>query len=152
MSISQKAAWAQLAIFGGLLISWIVLFTANGTIFYWQTDGVKITFYWFNAAAFTALLIMHIIAGVMSKSLKTTLDERDKAISRRAWLWASGVSYTVVIALLVALTATYMSNNKDNISVYFPQFIILAGGLTLVLTQAIAVLVLYGRKVIYAES
>jgi hypothetical protein len=45
-----------------------------------------------------------------------------------------------------------MNKDSDTIPVYFPQFIILTGGVTLVLTQAIAALLMYGRKVNHAES
>jgi hypothetical protein len=152
MTISQKTAWAQLAIFGALVIGCVVLFALNGTIFYWQDNTMQMTFYWLNAAAFAALVIMYVVTGTMKSRTKAVVDERDNAIFRKASLWATGASYTVVIVLLVVLTASYMNKDSDTIPVYFPQFIILTGGVTLVLTQAIAALLMYGRKVNHAES
>ena len=152
MTISQKTAWVQLGIFGVLVIGWIALFTIKGTIFYWEDETMKMTFYWLCAAALAALVIMIIVTGILKKRPKAVTDERDKSIFRKASLWATGTSYTVVIALLVVLTAIYMDKGSDNISVYFPQFIVLIGWVTLMLTQAMTTLLLYGRKVNHAQS
>ncbi|HUT97247.1 MAG TPA: hypothetical protein VMW60_03905 [Dehalococcoidales bacterium] len=152
MTISQKTAWAQLAIFGALIIGWAVLFTLNGTIFYWQDEPMKMTFYWLCAAAFAALVIMNIVASILKGRLKAVTDERDKAIFRKASLWATGVSYSFVAALLLALAITYMDSGSETVPVYFPLFIVIGGGVTLILTQAITALLLYGRKVKHGES
>ncbi len=147
MTISQKTAWAQLAIFGALLIGWVVLFSINGTIFYWQNETLKMTFYWLCAAAFGALVVMNVVAGILKSKLQAVTDERDKSIFRKASLWATGVSYSVVAALLLALAITYMDGGSETIPVYFPLFIVIVGGVTLILTQAVTALLLYGRKV-----
>jgi hypothetical protein len=152
MTVSQKTAWAQLAIFGALVIGWVILFAVNGTIFYWQDNAMKMTFYWLCAAAFGALVIMNIVASVLKGRLKAVTDERDKAIFRRASLWATGVSYSVVAALLLVLAIVYMDSGNESVPVYFPLFIVIVGGVTLLLTQAITALVLYGRKVDHAQS
>ena len=152
MTISQKTAWAQLAIFGALVIGWVVLFTINGTVFYWQDETMKMTFYWLCAAAFAALVIMNITASILKGRLKAATDERDRMILRKASLWATGVSYSFVAALLLALAITYMNSGSETVPVYFPFFIVIIGGVTLLLTQAITALLLYGRKVNHAES
>jgi hypothetical protein len=152
MSISQKTAWAQLVIFGALVIGWLVLFLTNGTIFYWQDNSMKMTFYWLSAAAFAALVAMNAVASLLRNRKKAIADERDKAILRKASLWATGASYTVVVALLLVLAITYMNSGSDTIPVNFPLFIVLIGGVTLLLTQAITALIMYGRKVNYAQS
>ena len=152
MNISQKTAWAQLAIFGALVIGWVVLFTINGTVFYWQDETMKMTFYWLCAAAFAALVIMNITASILKGRLKAATDERDRMILRKASLWATGVSYSFVAALLLALAITYMNSGSETVPVYFPFFIVIIGGVTLLLTQAITALLLYGRKVNHAES
>jgi hypothetical protein len=151
MTVSQKTAWAQLAIFGALVISWAILFAVNGTICYWQDNALKMTFYWLCAAAFAALVVMNIVASVLKNRLKAVTDERDKAIFRRASLWATGVSYSVVVALLLVLAIVYMESGQS-VPVYFPLFIVIVGGVTLLLTQAIAALILYGRKVDHGPS
>jgi len=147
MPISQKTAWAQLAIFGLAVIGWVVLFSINGTIFYWQDNAMKMTFYWLCAAAFSALVVMNIVAVILKNRLKAVTDERDRSIFRKASLWATGVSYSVVAALLLALAIVYMDGGSETIPVYFPLFIVIVGGVTLILTQAITALLLYGRKV-----
>jgi hypothetical protein len=152
MSISQKTAWAQLTIFGALIIGWVVLFINNGTIFYWQNNTMKMTFYWLCAAAFAGLVLMNIIASIVKNRTKSVTDERDRSIFRKASLWATGTSYTMVVALLLALAITYMNGGSETVPVNFPLFIVIAGGVTLVLTQAITALIMYGRKVNYGES
>jgi hypothetical protein len=152
MTISQKTAWIQLVIFGALVIGWVVLFSMKGTIFYWQDETMKMTFYWLCAAAFIALVAMNIIAVILKSSLKAITDERDKSIFRKASLWATGVSYSVVAALLLVLAIIYMDGGSETIPVYFPLFIVIVGGVTLLLTQAITALLLYGRKVNHAET
>lgn len=152
MSTSQKTAWAQLGIFGALVVGWIILFIVNSTIFYWQDDVMKMVFYWLAAAAFAALVVMNIAATIFKSRTKAVTDERDRSIFRKASLWATGTSYTVVVALLLVLAITYMDSGSDTVPVYFPLFIVLVGGVTLLLTQAITALLLYGRKVDYAES
>ena len=146
MSISQRTVWMQLAIFGALFTGWLVLFIVNGTIFYWQTNTMKMTFYWLTAAAFTGLVIMNVIMSVIQKTKKEITDERDRSIFRRASLWATGTSYTLVVILLLVLSITYMDRNSDTVPVNFPLFIVIIGGATLVLTQAITALIMYGRK------
>ena len=147
MSISQKTAWIQLVIFTALAVSWVILFAINGTIFYWQDDSFKMTFYWLCAAAFAALVIMNVITGIIQSRHKEIVDERDRFIFRKASLWATGVSYSVVAALLLVLSIIYMNDKSDTIPVYFPLFIVIVGGVTLLLTQAITALLLYGRKI-----
>ena len=147
MSTSQKTAWAQLVIFGALLIGWMVLFSINGTIFYWQDDSMRMTFYWLCAAAFGALVIMNVAATIVQSRRKEITDERDRTIFRRASLWATGTSYTVVVVLLLVLAIVTMNGGDETISVYFPLFIVIIGGVSLLLTQAITALLLYGRKV-----
>ena len=152
MTISQKTAWAQLGIFGALVIGWVVLFSMKGTIFYWQDETMMMTFYWLCAAAFAILVIMNIIAVILRNRLRALIDERDKSIFRKASLWATGVSYSVVAALLLVVAIIYMDSGSETISVYFPLFIVIVGGVTMLLTQAITALLLYGRKVNHADG
>ena len=147
MSISQKCAWGQFAIFRGLLIGWLVLFISRGTIFYWQDDSMMITFYILSGSAFIALVIMNLWVSIRRSRRGVAVDEWDRSIYRRALLWATAISYTTVGALLLAVAIIYMNQGKDAIPVYFPLFIVLIGGVTLLLTQAITALILYGRKV-----
>jgi hypothetical protein len=147
MSISQKTAWAQLGLFGALVIGWVILFSINGTIFYWQDETMKMTFYWLCAAAFAGLVVMNVVATIIKSATGAVTDERDRTIFRRASLWATGTSYSVVVALLLVLAIYYMNGGSQVISVYFPLLIVIVGGVTLLLTQAIAALLLYGRKV-----
>lgn len=147
MSLNQKCAWGQLAIFGLLIIGWVVLFVVNGTIFYWQENSMMMAFYSISGAGFVLLVLMNIWATLRRKRTEVSSDERDRAVFRRASLWATGISYTTVGVLLLAVAITYMNRGSDTVPVYFPLFIVLVGGVTLLLTQSIAALFLYSRKV-----
>jgi hypothetical protein len=135
-----------LVIFGLLLVGWLVLFVSRGTIFYWQDDSMMMTFYILSGSAFALLVIMNLWATFRRNRAEVAVDERDRGIFRKASLWATGVSYTAVGMSLVAVAATYMNQGNDTIPVYFPLFIVLIGGVTLLLTQAITALVLYSRQ------
>ena len=152
MSMNQKCAWAQLIIFASVLVGWSVVFISNGTIFYWQDDSMMMTFYIISAVGFGLLVLMNLIVGIFGGRGKLMSDERDKSIWCRASLWATGVSYTVVGVLLLVVSITYMNQGSNLISVYFPLFIVLIGGVTLILTQAITALILYNRKVSYGSN
>ncbi len=152
MSLSQKCVWGQLGIFGGLVIGWLVLFISRGTIFYWQDESMMSIFYILSGSAFSLLVIMNLWASFGRNRHEVSSDERDKSIFRKASLWATGISYTVVAVLLLVVAIIYMNLEKDAIPVYFPLFIVLIGGVTLLLTQAITALILYNRKVYHGES
>ncbi len=152
MSMNQKTAWAQLLIFASVVIGWSVVFISNGTIFYWQDDTIMMTFYIISALGFGLLVLMNIVVGILGGRGRSMSDERDKSIWRRASLWATGVSYTVVGILLLLVSITYMNQGSNVISVYFPLFIVIIGGVTLLLAQAITALVIYNRKVSYGSD
>ncbi|MFC1846840.1 hypothetical protein ACFLYS_02125 [Chloroflexota bacterium] len=152
MSMNQKCAWAQFLIFASVIVGWSVLFISNRTIFYWQDDAMMMTFYVLSAVGFALLVFMNLTVSIFGGRRKIMSDERDKSIWRRASLWATGVSYTVVGTLLLVLAITYMNQGSDVISVYFPLFIVLIGGVVLLLTQAITAIILYNRKVSYGSN
>jgi len=152
MSMNQRCARVQLLIFAAVIVGWSVLFISNGTIFYWQDDSMMMTFYIISAIGFALLVLMNLTVSIFGGRGKLLSDERDKSIWRRASLWATGVSYTVVGTLLLVVAITYMNQGSNVISVYFPLFIVLIGGVVLLLTQSITALVLYNRKVSYGES
>ncbi len=152
MSMNQKCAWTQLLIFVSVVIGWSVVFISNGTIFYWQDDSIMMTFYIISAFGFGLLVLMNIVVGIFGGRGRLTSDERDKSIWRRASLWATGVSYTIVGILLLLVSITYMNQGSNVISVYFPLFIVIIGGVTLLLAQAITALILYNRRVSYGSD
>jgi len=152
MSISQKGAVAQLLIFSGVLAGWLALFITNGTVFFWLDDGMKMAFYLIAGTGFALLVLMNAMISFFGRGNKPVSDERDKTIWRKASLWATGASYSVVVALLLVLSITYMEQDSTVVSVYFPLFIVLVGGVTLVLTQSIAALIYYNRQVHHEEN
>ena len=76
MTLRQKCAWGQLVIFGATLIGWLVLFTTNGTIFYWQNDSMMMTFYAISGTAFVLLVLMNILVTLRRNHTEVTMDER----------------------------------------------------------------------------
>jgi hypothetical protein len=152
MSMSNKFAWVQLLIFAAVVIGWSALFISKRTIFYWQDDSMMITFYILSGVGFASLVLMNLVVSIRGSRGAVRSDERDKSVWRRASLWAVGVSYTIVGILLLVTSITYMNQDSDMIPVYFPLFIVVIGGVVLLLTQAITALILYGRKVSYGEN
>ena len=152
MSMNQRCAWIQLLIFAMVLVGWIILFVINGTIFYWQDESMMMTFYILSALGFASLVLLNLTVSLLGRRGKIISDERDKSIWRKASLWATGTSYTVVVTLLLLLSIIYMNQGSESISVYFPLLIVIIGGVALLLTQAITAILLYNRKVNYSES
>lgn len=149
MSISQKTAWIQLIIFSLLFIGWGILFAVNGTIFFWRDDSVKDIFYYTCAGAFAVLFGLNLTVGLATAGRNALNDERDRLIFRTASFWAVVISLVMVLVALLAVSITYMNRDSAAISVYFPLFIVLVGASLLMLVQAIASVVLYGRKLRY---
>jgi hypothetical protein len=152
MSMNQRCAWIQFLIFTIVVVGWITLFILNGTIFYWQNESMMMAFYILSAIGFASLVLLNLTASLLGRRGKMMSDERDKSIWRKASLWATGTSYTVVVTLLLLLSIIYMNQGSEAISVYFPLFIVIIGGVALLLTQAITAILLYNRKVNYSES
>ena len=152
MSMNQRCAWIQFLIFTIVVVGWITLFILNGTIFYWQNESMMMAFYILSAIGFASLVLLNLTASLLGRRGKMMSDERDKSIWRKASLWATGTSYTVVVILLLLLSIIYMNQGSEAISVYFPLFIVIIGGVALLLTQAITAILLYNRKVNYSES
>ena len=148
MSINQKRFWAQLGIFVALVVGWIALSFNNGTVLYWQNSNMTMTFYWLLAAAFAMLVIMNVTLGIIQKMRKEIMDERDKIINRKASLWATGVSYALVIILLLVIYITNTAGENELISTNFSISIVIVGGVTLLITQAATALIMYGRQIV----
>ena len=152
MSISQKTAWIQLVILGALAIAWATLFAVKGTVYYWEDEAMKTLFYYLAAGAFAVLVGMNTTVILATRRRSHLSDERDRAVFRRASLWAAGVSYTFVAALLLAVGLAFMNRGLDSIPVSFPVFIVICGVALLLLVQALAAVILYARKVDHAGS
>ncbi|MDD4924558.1 MAG: hypothetical protein PHF74_07005 [Dehalococcoidales bacterium] len=149
MPVQQKCACTQLLIFVTVIAGWLVLFISNNTIFFWQNDLMKMAYYLITATGFGLLFFLNLLAIIFIKHGKPFSDERDKIIWKRATLWALGISYTVMVIILLALSIIYMNLGCDTVSVYFPLFIVLTGGVVLLFSQAVAALIMYNRKVIH---
>ena len=147
MSISQKTAWIQLITFSLLFISWAVLFGVNGTIFFWEDTAMKDIFYYSCAGAYAVVIGLNLTIGIATRGRSILNDERDRAIFHSASRWAAGITLTLILAALMAVTIIYMDRGSGTISVYFPCFIALAGTAVLMLTQAIVSVTMYGRSI-----
>lgn len=147
MSISQKTAWIQLVIFGLMFLGWIILFAVNGTIFFWEDAGMKDIFYYTCAGAFAILFGLNLTVSLATRGRTALNDERDKTIFRMASIWAAGLTLTLILVALLVLSIVYMDLDSPTIPVYFPLFIVLAGGAFLMFSQAVASVICYGRTV-----
>ena len=79
---------------------------------------------------------------------KAQLDERDRAIARRAVVVAFVVSYEVfILACMGTWALVYALQGSEQISVHVLPLITLAGGFVAFTVHAVAVLVLYRSRV-----
>jgi hypothetical protein len=75
---------------------------------------------------------------------KDRLDERDRAISRRAGIIAYAISYSVfVVGTMGTWTALYSFQHHEEVSIHLLPLITGAGGIAFFLTQAIFTLIFY---------
>ncbi|KPJ54036.1 MAG: hypothetical protein AMS16_04990 [Planctomycetes bacterium DG_58] len=79
--------------------------------------------------------------------LEVSEDERDRMISEKAWYAGAMASYTTFVAACFIPWAVYSIQGRDSIDVEVLISIIVAGGVVLFVTRAVAVLVLYGREI-----
>ena len=79
---------------------------------------------------------------------KAPLDERDRAIARRALVVAFVASYEVFILACMGTWATvYALRGREEVSVHTLALITLAGGIAAFTVHAVAILLLYRTRV-----
>ncbi len=79
------------------------------------------------------------------------VDERDKAICRKATLTGAMISYGTFILVCMATWEVYRWQGREVISIHVLPVIVFAGGIAIYLARSITLLILYGRAKRHGE-
>lgn len=146
MSGNQKRAWGNLIVWGLYLIASGVLFTVNNTVFFWQENSMRNTFYVITGAAIIAWFIMIIIIWLAKPETGMVSDERDNEIMSRVNSAAGPIAMTAVAVTSLALIVIYLEDEYSLVSSYFLIYITLINVVVYWLSQAIITLIAYKRS------
>jgi hypothetical protein len=146
MTVNQKRAWGNIIVWGSFLVASAILLSVNGTIFFWQEDALRNTFYAITGAAFVAWFVMMLVVWLTASRSKITADERDNEIMSRVNAAAGPIAMTAVAASALALMIIYLEDTSSLMSPYFLIYIIIINVVVYWLAQAINTLIAYRRS------
>jgi hypothetical protein len=146
MTVNQKRAWGNIIVWGSFLVASAILLSVNETIFFWQEDALRNTFYAITGAAFVAWFIMMLVVWLTASRSKITADERDNEIMSRVNAAAGPIAMTAVAASALALMIIYLEDTSSLMSPYFLIYIIIINVVVYWLAQAINTLIAYRRS------
>jgi len=146
MSASRKMAWGNVIVWGTYLVVLAIVLAVNGTIFYWQEDSLRNTFYAITGAAMAAFIIMMLVVWMRKSKAGVTVDERDNAIMNRVNALAGPIAMTAVAAISLALGLVYIEDKNSVMSPYFLMYITMINVVVYWLAQAIYTLIAYRRS------
>lgn len=146
MSTNQRRAWGNIIVWGLYLIVSAIVLALNGTIFFWQDDSLRNTFYAITGAAAVGwFLMMSVVWGRRSKSA-IDIDERDNEIMSRVNAAAGPIAMTAVALTTLVVMIIYLKDRDSVISPYFLMYITLINVVVYWLAQGIITLVAYRRS------
>lgn len=146
MSPNQKRAWGNIIVWGSFLVALAIALGTNGTIFFWQEDSLRNTFYAITGAAFAAWFIMMLVVWLTTPKSGTTTDERDNQIFSRANSLAGPIALTAVAATALVLGLIYTEDKNSVMSTYFLMYITIINIVVYWLAQAVGTLIGYRRS------
>ena len=131
MNAEQKRAWLGVATMTACVVGYFVLLPLLGP--------------WPAMAAFGVYGING-FAGLIGR--KERVDERDKAIARRATLAGAMMSYLAfILGCMGTWTFVWDVQSRESVSVHVLPSITMLGAIVFFFARSVAVLVLYGRHV-----
>ena len=142
MSPNQKRAWGNIIVWGAFLIAAIIILSVNGTVFFWQQDSLRNTFYTITGVAVAAWFIMMLVVWLSTPKM-TAGDERDYQIMSRVNAAAGPVAMTAVAVTTLVLMIFYLEDKTSVISPYFLIYIALVNIVVYWLAQGIITLIAY---------
>lgn len=146
MSPNQKRAWGNIVIWGTFLVASVAVLSINGTVFFWQDDTLRNTFYVITGAAIVAWFIMMLLVCLRTPGNTTAADERDSMIMSHVNAAAGPIAMTAVAVTALALMIIYLEDKASVISPYFLIYIALANIVVYWLAQGIITLIAYRRS------
>jgi len=146
MSPNQKRAWGNIVVWGAFLVASAIVLAINGTVFFWQDDSLRNTFYTITGAAIVAWFIMMLLVWLSTPGNTTAADERDGMIMARVNAAAGPIAMTAVAVTTLVLLIIYLEDKSSVISPYFLIYIALANIVVYWLAQGIITLIAYRRS------
>ena len=146
MSTSQKMALGNLIVWGSYLVALAVALAVNGTVFFWQEDTLRNTFYIITGVAIVAFIIMMLVVWTAKARAGDVIDERDNAIMNRVNALAGPVAMTAVAVTALALSIIYLTDKSSVMSPYFLLYITMINVVVYWLSQAIFTLIAYRKN------
>lgn len=146
MSPNQKRAWGNIVVWGAFVVASAVILSVNGTVFFWQDDTIRNTFYAITGAVIVAWFIMMLFVWLRTPGNRTAADERDNIIMSRVNAAAGPIAMTAVAITVLVLLIIYLKDENSVISPYFLIYIALANIVVYWLAQGIITLIAYRRS------
>ena len=146
MSPNQKRAWGNLIIWGSYLAISVILLAFNETVFFWEDDSLRNTFYAITGALIIAWFIMMLIVWLGKTKSAITTDERDNAIISRVNAAAGPIAMTAVAVTSLVLMIIYLDDKNSVMSPYVLIYITMINVVVYWLAQAIITLIAYKRS------
>ena len=146
MSPNQKRAWGNIIVWGAFLVAAAIVLSINGTVFFWQLDSLRNTFYTITGVAIAAWFIMMLVVWLGTPKTAASGDERDIQIMNRVNAAAGPVAMTAVAVTALVLMIIYLEDKASVISPYFLIYIALVNIIVYWLAQGIITLIAYKRS------
>ena len=146
MSPNQKRAWGNIIVWSSYLAASAIVLAINGTIFFWQDDFLRNTFYTLTGAAVAGWFVMMFAIWVRRPKTGTAIDERDNEIMSRVNAAAGPIAMTAVALTTLVLMIIYLEDRTSVISPYFLIYITLVNVVVYWLAQGIITLIAYRRS------
>jgi hypothetical protein len=135
MNVAQKRAWFTVIVFAVSLAAFLILI---------PIVGIKMAY---PAWSIFGLAGLQLFLYRKKTPDKVEMDERDREIHRRAALGAGMASYLVfIIACMGTWDVCYYRWHQETISIHVLPTIVMAGGIAFFVSQAIVLLIGYGRE------
>ena len=143
MSLNQKRAWGNIIVWCSYIVALAIILIINGTVFFWQVDSLRNTFYAITGAAIVAWFIMISIIWKGKSRTTVTNDERDNEIMSRVNAAAGPIAMTAVAVASLVLAIIYVKDRNSVMSPYFLFYITMINVVVYWLAQAINTLMAY---------
>ena len=141
MNTEQKVAWFTIVVCTLTLMSFVTLHSLYG-----------------SPAAFAAFSLMAVtgFSPILFRKHKndqrTSLDERDRIILRKAGVAGGMLSYTIFVLVTMGTWFVQFSRGRDEVEISILPLIVICGAMTLFLTRSITLIVLYRTDTGYGEG
>lgn len=141
MNTEQKVAWFTIVVCSLTLMSFVTLHTLYGS------PGAYAAFSLMALTGFNPILFRK-----HKEDQRTSLDERDRIILRKASVAGGMLSYAIFVLVSMGAWFVQFSRGRHEVEISILPFIVFCGGITLFLTRSITLIVLYRTDMGYGEG